>query len=89
MDSVIEFVPAGKGFHPVRHNYIYLFFFARHIANNSTFMDIATILWALTIEPARDDNGKYIVPDVDGYVNTGVLLWVRRSIDELHVLICL
>lgn len=52
-------------------------------------MDIATILWALTIEPARDDNGKYIVPDVDGYVNTGVLLWARRSIDELHVLICL
>jgi hypothetical protein len=52
-------------------------------------MDIATILWALTIEPARDASGKYIMPDVDGYVNTGVLLWVRRSIDELHVLIWL
>ncbi|KIM79863.1 hypothetical protein PILCRDRAFT_73718 [Piloderma croceum F 1598] len=46
----------------------------RHIANNSTFIDIATILWALTIEPVRDDSGKYIGPDVDGYVNTGILL---------------
>jgi hypothetical protein len=48
-------------------------FFARHIANNSLFIDIATILWALTIEPARNDDGEYIMPDIEGYINTGVV----------------
>jgi hypothetical protein len=47
-------------------------FLARHIANNSLFIDIATILWALTIEPARNNDGEYIMPDIEGY-NTGVV----------------
>jgi hypothetical protein len=49
-----------------------LTFLARHIANNSLFIDMVTILWALTIEPARNDDGEYIMPDIEGY-NTGVV----------------
>jgi hypothetical protein len=49
-----------------------LTFLARHIANNSLFIDMATILWALTIEPARNDDGEYIMPDIKGY-HTGVV----------------
>jgi len=46
----------------------------RHIANNSLFIYIATILWALTIEPARNDDGEYIMPDTEGYINEGVVV---------------
>ena len=49
-----------------------LTFLARHIANNSLFIDMATILWALTIEPARNDDGEYIMPNIEGY-NTGAV----------------
>jgi len=49
-------------------------FLSRHIANNSLFIDIATILWTLTIEPARDHKGEYIIPSVEGNVDGGVLL---------------
>jgi hypothetical protein len=51
----------------------YLFIY-RHIANNSLFINIATILWTLTIEPARDDKGEYIMPIVEGDANAGVVL---------------
>ena len=49
-------------------------FLSRHIANNSLFIDIATILWTLTIEPARDDKGEPIMPDVEGNADASVLL---------------
>ena len=49
-------------------------FLARHIANNSLFIYIATILWALTIKPARNDDGEYIMPDTEGYINEGVVV---------------
>ena len=49
-------------------------FFARHMANNSLFIDIATILWALTVEPAKDEKGRDIIPDVEGSVNTSVVV---------------
>jgi len=46
----------------------------RYIANNSLFIDIATILWALTIEPARDDKGEHIIPDIKGNADASILL---------------
>ncbi|KAJ7121823.1 cytochrome P450 [Mycena crocata] len=46
----------------------------RHVANNSLFIDMAYILWALTISPLKDNNGKPIMPDTEGYVNDGLVL---------------
>ena len=53
---------------------IFTFFSPRHIANNSLFIDIATILWTLTIEPARDDKGEHIMPNIEGNDEAGVML---------------
>lgn len=48
----------------------------RAFANNSLFMDIATILWALTIEPMLDDKGQAITPDPNVTDETGIVMLV-------------
>jgi len=30
------------------------------------FIEIAMILWATKLEPAKDRNGNFVVPDVNG-----------------------
>lgn len=35
----------------------------RHMANNSLFIAIATILWAAKISPVLDEAGKPVIPD--------------------------
>ncbi|KAJ7112782.1 cytochrome P450 [Mycena crocata] len=46
----------------------------RHVGNNSLFIDMAYILWALTIAPCKDGNGIPIMPNTEGYVNDGLVL---------------
>ena len=46
----------------------------KHAANDSLFIDIATVLWAARLEPARDENGKEIPLDTKTPVDSGVIL---------------
>ncbi|THU91684.1 cytochrome P450 [Dendrothele bispora CBS 962.96] len=39
----------------------------RHVANNGLFIQIAMILWTMRLEPAKDDDGDLMKPDVDAY----------------------
>ncbi|THH14256.1 hypothetical protein EW146_g6057 [Bondarzewia mesenterica] len=55
----------------------------RHLANNSLFIDIATILWAMNIERATDENGNELPLDVDGQIEDGLI--VRPIPFELKV----
>lgn len=48
----------------------------KHVANNSLFIDFAMMLWACTIEPGKDENGKVIPIDVDGCIEDGLVVWV-------------
>ncbi|THU87354.1 cytochrome P450 [Dendrothele bispora CBS 962.96] len=38
----------------------------RHVANNSLFIAIATILWSMTINPVKGADGNPINPDLEG-----------------------
>jgi len=46
----------------------------RHVANNSLFIDIAMILWAMEIELATDENGKPFPLDVEGCIEDGLVV---------------
>ena len=46
----------------------------RHVANNSLFIDIAVLLWALKIERKKDAAGKLLPLDVDGFVEDGLVV---------------
>ncbi|KAF5372139.1 hypothetical protein D9758_005076 [Tetrapyrgos nigripes] len=37
----------------------------RHVANNSLFIAMATILWTMRLEGVKDSDGKVVVPDVN------------------------
>ncbi|KAH9022743.1 cytochrome P450 [Lactarius deliciosus] len=45
----------------------------KHVANESLFIYIATALWALALERARDDGNEMPI-DADAFVDTGVTL---------------
>ncbi|PBK94425.1 cytochrome P450 [Armillaria gallica] len=45
----------------------------RHVANNSLFIDIAMVLWAMNIERATDENSVPLPLDVDGCVEEGLI----------------
>ncbi|KAH9965224.1 cytochrome P450 [Russula dissimulans] len=47
---------------------------AKHVANNSLFIDLAMMLWACKIEPGKDENGKVIPIDVDGCIEDGLVV---------------
>jgi len=38
------------------------------------------MLWACTIEPGKDKNGKVIPIDVDGCIEDGLVVWVSSRI---------
>ena len=44
----------------------------RHVANNSIFMIIAIVLWAVKIERKKDATGSLLPLDVDGFVENGL-----------------
>lgn len=41
----------------------------RHMANNSVFLNIATVLWVANISAVKDDAGKPIIPNALESVN--------------------
>lgn len=45
----------------------------KHVANNTMFIAFAVILWAMKIVPAKDEDGKDIPVDVDGYLDSGMV----------------
>ncbi|KAF9017401.1 cytochrome P450 [Hymenopellis radicata] len=46
----------------------------RHVANNSLFIDIACILWALNVDVPKDASGKRLFPDSEKYFSEGLVL---------------
>jgi hypothetical protein len=44
------------------------------MANNSLFIAIASILWAMTISPIKDEMGKLVIPDTMATDKESVLL---------------
>ena len=55
----------------------------RHVANNSLFLNIATILWAMNIERETDEKGNVVPLDVDGCVDHGLVVYVSDLILNL------
>ena len=52
----------------------------RHVANNSVFINVATILWAANVAALKDEEGKPVVPNTLENVNTGVIVLVLCTI---------
>jgi cytochrome P450 len=46
----------------------------RHMADNSLFINIATLLWAMKIERKKDASGRFFPLDVDGWVDGGLIV---------------
>lgn len=46
----------------------------RHVANNSLFIDIAMMLWAMNIERLTDVDGKPLHLEVDDCINDGLVV---------------
>jgi cytochrome P450 len=51
----------------------------RHVANNSLFINIAVMLWAMKIERKKDASGKLLPLDVDGFVDHGIVVSANSS----------
>ena len=51
----------------------------RHVANNSLFIDMAIMLWALNIERTVDETGKPTPLDIDGCVEDGLVVCVYST----------
>jgi cytochrome P450 len=49
----------------------------KHAANDSLFISMATVLWALRLERPRDESGKEVPLDTETPVDTGMLLYVH------------
>ena len=47
----------------------------KHVANESLFIYIATALWAMTLERARDQDGNEVPIDMEKFVDTGTVLY--------------
>jgi cytochrome P450 len=46
----------------------------RHMADNSLFINIAILLWAMRIERKKDASGRFLPLDVDGWVEGGPIV---------------
>ena len=51
----------------------------RHLADNSLFINMAVLLWAVKIERKVDASGQLLPLDVDGFVDHGVVVSVDSS----------
>ncbi|KAH9960359.1 cytochrome P450 [Lactifluus volemus] len=47
----------------------------RYVANDSAFIDIATMLWASKMERKKDESGRFLPLDVNGIVEQGLLVY--------------
>ena len=48
----------------------------RHMADNSLFINIATLLWAMVFKRKKDESGRFVPLDVDGCVDVGLIVLV-------------
>ncbi|KAF7346243.1 hypothetical protein MSAN_01851300 [Mycena sanguinolenta] len=46
----------------------------KYMANDTLFINIAFILWALKLEPAKRADGERVSPSVDAFVHTGLVM---------------
>jgi hypothetical protein len=46
----------------------------RHMADNSLFINIAILLWAMNFERKKDTSGRFLPLDVDGWVDVGLVV---------------
>jgi cytochrome P450 len=46
----------------------------RLMADNTLFINIATLLWAMKIERVKDASGRFLPLDVDGWVDVGLVV---------------
>ena len=46
----------------------------RHMADDTIFIDIAILLWAMKIERKKDASGRFLPLDVDGWVDVGLIV---------------
>jgi hypothetical protein len=46
----------------------------RHMADNSLFINIAILLWAMNFERKKDPSGRFFPLDVDGWVDAGLIV---------------
>jgi cytochrome P450 len=51
----------------------------RYMADNSLFINIAVLLWAIKIERKVDASGQLLPLDIDGFVDHGVVVSVDSS----------
>jgi hypothetical protein len=69
----------------------------RHMADNSLFINIAILLWAMKIERKKAASGRFAPLDVDGWVDAGLIvlaclshniMWVltRSADDQSHLM---
>jgi len=46
----------------------------KHLANDSLFIHTARILWTANLECVKDENGRDVLPDIDGFIDTGLIM---------------
>jgi cytochrome P450 len=51
----------------------------KHAANDTLFMNMATVLWAMKLERPRDESGKEVPLDTETPVDIGTVLYVTVS----------
>ncbi len=60
----------------------------RYAANNSLFIEIAVMLWAMKIERKTDASGQLLPLDVDGFVDHGIVVLADSSDTVKLMLTC-
>jgi cytochrome P450 len=66
--------PATKGEGQVSYGFGRRICVGRYVANNTLFADIAQILWACTISPAKNPDGTTMTYDKNAYINEGLVV---------------
>ncbi|KAF5336245.1 hypothetical protein D9758_014353 [Tetrapyrgos nigripes] len=46
----------------------------RHVTNNSLFINMATLLWTMRLEPSKDEHGNLLKPDANSKVMNGFVM---------------
>ena len=46
----------------------------KHLANDALFIHTAKILWTANLECVKDENGRDVLPDINGFVDTGLIM---------------
>ena len=46
----------------------------KHLANDSLFIHTARILWTANLESVKDENGRDVLPGLDGFIDTGLMM---------------